>query len=213
MLSRHGCRAGTSRLRRGGRQRRPPRAPDGGPAVPRGRRCRARAPHGILEQPFDQRLRLVASGAVQHGAGGWAFPWLPRREEALDVFLGGLRLLALELGRKVPLPGPRTKQSCGRPGGQEDFRIEFGLFDGPAGGARMLPSLHSGVGEPMGRVDALDRGRESFRRQQWGDAYAQLSAAGRQVSLEPDDLERFAVAAYLVCGSCDPSVGAVRVPV
>jgi hypothetical protein len=59
-------------------------------------------PHGILEQPFDQRLRLVASGAVQHGAGEWAFPWLPRREEALDVFQGGLRLLALELGRKVP---------------------------------------------------------------------------------------------------------------
>jgi DNA-binding CsgD family transcriptional regulator len=49
----------------------------------------------------------------------------------------------------------------------------------------------------MSRVDALDRGRESFRRQEWGDAYAQLSAAGRQVSLEPDDLERLAVAAYL----------------
>jgi hypothetical protein len=32
--------------------------------------------------------------------------------------------------------GPRRKQSCGRPGRQEDFRIEFGLFDGPAGGGR-----------------------------------------------------------------------------
>jgi DNA-binding CsgD family transcriptional regulator len=55
----------------------------------------------------------------------------------------------------------------------------------------------------MGRVDALDRGRESFGRQEWGDAYAQLSAAGRQVSLEPDDLERLAVAAYLAGRDAD----------
>jgi DNA-binding CsgD family transcriptional regulator len=55
----------------------------------------------------------------------------------------------------------------------------------------------------MSRVDALDRGRESFRRQHWGDAYAQLSAAGRQVSLEPDDLERLAVAAYLAGRDAD----------
>jgi DNA-binding CsgD family transcriptional regulator len=55
----------------------------------------------------------------------------------------------------------------------------------------------------MSRVDALDRGRESFRRQEWGDAYAQLSAAGRQASLEPDDLERLAVAAYLAGRDAD----------
>jgi hypothetical protein len=55
----------------------------------------------------------------------------------------------------------------------------------------------------MSRVDALDRGRESFGRQEWGDAYAQLSAAGRQVSLEPDDLERLAVAAYLAGKDAD----------
>jgi DNA-binding CsgD family transcriptional regulator len=45
---------------------------------------------------------------------------------------------------------------------------------------------------------ALDGGRAAFGRQAWGDAYAQLSAADRQAPLELDDLERLAVAAYLV---------------
>lgn len=50
----------------------------------------------------------------------------------------------------------------------------------------------------MNRGDALDRGRESFGRQVWGDAYAHLSAANHQASLQPEDLERLAVAAHLV---------------
>ena len=45
---------------------------------------------------------------------------------------------------------------------------------------------------------ALDGGRASFGRQAWGDAYAQLSAADQEAPLELDDLERLAVAAYLV---------------
>ncbi len=44
-------------------------------------------------------------------------------------------------------------------------------------------------------ADARDRGRESFRRHAWGDAYAQLSAADR---LDPEDLERLATAAQLL---------------
>jgi DNA-binding CsgD family transcriptional regulator len=45
---------------------------------------------------------------------------------------------------------------------------------------------------------ARDGGRASFGRQAWGDAYAQLSAAGKEAPLELDDLERLAMAAYLV---------------
>jgi DNA-binding CsgD family transcriptional regulator len=45
---------------------------------------------------------------------------------------------------------------------------------------------------------ALDGGRASFARYAWGDAYAQLSAADKQAPLELDDLERLAMAAYLV---------------
>jgi hypothetical protein len=44
----------------------------------------------------------------------------------------------------------------------------------------------------------LERGRLSFARQSWGDAFAQLSSADEVSSLEVDDLERLAVAAYLV---------------
>lgn len=43
----------------------------------------------------------------------------------------------------------------------------------------------------------LDRGRDAFGRQAWGDAYALLSAADREASLELEDLERLALAADL----------------
>ena len=46
--------------------------------------------------------------------------------------------------------------------------------------------------------DALDRGRTSFGRQAWGDAYAHLSAADREEALGPDDLEQLAIVAHLV---------------
>src|SRR5687768_14360706 len=45
---------------------------------------------------------------------------------------------------------------------------------------------------------ALDRGRESFARGAWGDAFAQLTGADREESLTVDDLERLAVSAYMV---------------
>jgi DNA-binding CsgD family transcriptional regulator/tetratricopeptide (TPR) repeat protein len=47
-------------------------------------------------------------------------------------------------------------------------------------------------------ADALDRGRGFFGRHAWGDAFAELSAADREAALELEDLERLAVAAYLV---------------
>lgn len=50
----------------------------------------------------------------------------------------------------------------------------------------------------MTRADSVDRGRESFARRAWGDAYAQLSAADHESPLEAEDLERVATAAYLI---------------
>lgn len=50
----------------------------------------------------------------------------------------------------------------------------------------------------MSAVDVVERGRAAFSLQQWGEAYAQLSAADREAPLAPDDLERLATAAYLV---------------
>jgi DNA-binding CsgD family transcriptional regulator len=50
----------------------------------------------------------------------------------------------------------------------------------------------------MSVADELDRGRELFGRPTWGDAFAELSAADREAGLELEDLERLAVAAYLV---------------
>src|SRR4029450_2991162 len=64
-----------------------------------------------------------------------------------------------------------------------------------------IPVTAFSAGEPMAMAQgdhALDGGRAAFGRQAWGDAYAQLSAADREAPLELDDLERLAVAAYLV---------------
>src|SRR5215211_9506063 len=49
----------------------------------------------------------------------------------------------------------------------------------------------------MTMTDALHRGRESFDRRAWVDAYMQISAADRDLSLGLDDLERLAASAYL----------------
>ena len=47
-------------------------------------------------------------------------------------------------------------------------------------------------------ADTLDRGQEFFGHDSWADAYAELSAADRESALGIDDLERLAVAAYMV---------------
>src|SRR5687767_251455 len=54
------------------------------------------------------------------------------------------------------------------------------------------------VRDSMTTTDMLERGRESFGRRAWRDAYAQLSAADREAALGHEDLERLAVAAHLV---------------
>jgi hypothetical protein len=50
----------------------------------------------------------------------------------------------------------------------------------------------------MTTAGGLDLGRESFARQAWATAYAELAAADRDAPLGPEDLQRLAVAAYLV---------------
>ncbi len=50
----------------------------------------------------------------------------------------------------------------------------------------------------MTTAETLDRGRESFERRAWADAFDSLSAADRESPLAPEDLERLAMAAYLV---------------
>lgn len=50
----------------------------------------------------------------------------------------------------------------------------------------------------MTAAQARSRGRDSFDRRAWGDAFAELSAADREVPLEPEDLGRLATAAYLL---------------
>jgi DNA-binding CsgD family transcriptional regulator len=55
----------------------------------------------------------------------------------------------------------------------------------------------------MTTADALDQGRESFRRQVWADAFAQLSAVDRETPLAPEDLERLATASYLLGRDAD----------
>ena len=50
----------------------------------------------------------------------------------------------------------------------------------------------------MTATDAGPPGIDAFEHQGWGDAYAALSAADRRTELDPDGLQRLAVAAHLV---------------
>ena len=50
----------------------------------------------------------------------------------------------------------------------------------------------------MAVADRAERARGAFDRRMWGDAFDQLSAAHREGQLGIDDLERLAVAAYMV---------------
>ena len=59
----------------------------------------------------------------------------------------------------------------------------------------------------MSANDALSRGRTAFDRGAWADARSELAAADARSSLEPDDLDRLATAAYLV-GEDEVSAGA-----
>jgi DNA-binding CsgD family transcriptional regulator len=57
----------------------------------------------------------------------------------------------------------------------------------------------------MAVADREARARRSFERRMWGDAFAELSAAQRDAPLGVEDLERLAVAAYMVGrdGDCE----------
>jgi len=50
----------------------------------------------------------------------------------------------------------------------------------------------------MASTGKILRGRRASDRQQWAQAFAELTAADHQSSLDPDDLERLATAAYLL---------------
>jgi DNA-binding CsgD family transcriptional regulator len=50
----------------------------------------------------------------------------------------------------------------------------------------------------MTTTDALDKGRDAFSRRAWTAAYTELSTADRDGAGGPGDLERLAVAAYLI---------------
>jgi hypothetical protein len=52
--------------------------------------------------------------------------------------------------------------------------------------------------EPLTVSDRSRRARDFFERRIWGEAFAELSAAQREAPLDVADLERLAVAAYMV---------------
>jgi DNA-binding CsgD family transcriptional regulator len=52
--------------------------------------------------------------------------------------------------------------------------------------------------EPVADEQLLGRARQSYERRAWADACRLFEAADREASLEPEDLERLAMAAYLM---------------
>src|SRR5919108_1325736 len=78
------------------------------------------------------------------------------------------------------------------------MRLVSGRHRGSSGSAsRGAGARRVGGDDATPTADALDRGRESFGRRAWADAFAELWEADRVDRLAPDDLERLATAAYL----------------
>ena len=50
----------------------------------------------------------------------------------------------------------------------------------------------------MSEVSAIERARQAFDRKAWTDAYRLFEAAHHEAPLEPEDLERRAMTAYLL---------------
>ena len=61
-----------------------------------------------------------------------------------------------------------------------------------------MSNVSANIVQPMTVADRQAQARESFGRRQWSDAFAELSTARREEELEVEDLERLAVAAYMV---------------
>ena len=60
----------------------------------------------------------------------------------------------------------------------------------------------------MNNAQALERGRGAFQQNAWAESYRLLQAAEREAALEPEDLQRLAMAAYLM-GRDDESESAM----
>src|SRR4051794_20782315 len=65
--------------------------------------------------------------------------------------------------------------------------VVFGYMNSRATLRKSRPTAH-----------ALEQGRDAFRKQAWGVAFSQLSAADGQSSLAPEDLVQLAQAAWLI---------------
>jgi hypothetical protein len=59
------------------------------------------------------------------------------------------------------------------------------------------------LGEAMGLLEALQQGREAYRRRSWARACELLSLADKEMPLRSEDLELLATAAYLVGRDAD----------
>ena len=70
-------------------------------------------------------------------------------------------------------------------------------FDSLYDGARPLGDDHQDMKTDRAMLDALERGREAYRRRAWEDAYGALSLVDQSRPLDRDDLERMATCAYL----------------
>ena len=64
--------------------------------------------------------------------------------------------------------------------------------------AKVPPSRGTLISESSAWAQAVEEGRESFRKQAWGDAFSQLWAADQESPLGPEDLAELAQAALLI---------------
>src|SRR6266536_2426309 len=139
----------------------------GAPEPPGGWRYSTSPELLIVDQATPAPMSKRALGCSTQSAGS---PWRVRRP-LLHALLAPNSALPTRPMPTAPPAGHQEAVRCQRCAG----RPECGC---PQAG-------HPGRGACMTTADALDRGRESFERRAWADAFDKLSAAERETPLAP----------------------------